>query len=83
MQNSEINPFDLYFDKNCTSELEKDHLYRQLIGFLQYKQIADMMVRLFQKKPNEQDFELRDIINTGLFQEGIQKIIPLFLHNFP
>ena len=71
MQNKEHNPFALYFDKETTSEIEKDFLYKQLIGFLQYKQLGDMMVRLIRKVPNEHDFAVRDVINTGLYQEGL------------
>jgi len=67
---SELNPFDLYFSKSQTKELEKDLLYRRLLAFLQYKSLADMMVRLHKKSPNESDFETRDILNTGLFPEG-------------
>lgn len=78
MQTHESNPFLLYFDKNSTLELEKDHLYKQTISFFQLKPLADMMVRLNKKIPNEHDFELRDVIDTGLFPEGAS--IKLFLY---
>ena len=67
---SEINPFELYFSKHETREMEKDLLYKQLLSFLQLKSLSDMMVRVRNKCPNESDFEMRDIINTGLFPEG-------------
>ena len=67
---SEINPFELHFSRPETIEMEKDLLYKQLLAFLQYKSFSDMMVRLHKKCPNESDFEVRDIMNTGLFPEG-------------
>lgn len=80
-KSSDLNPFALYFDKENTRELEKDFLYRQLIGFLQIKPLSDMMLRLTQSRPNEKDFEIRDFFFTRLLPEGFFICNKLYFNN--
>jgi len=62
MSKKDVNPWD-YFLQDTT--LDNEIAYRSIAALTNVKRVADTLYRTQQKRLDESDFEVRDILFTG------------------